>query len=193
MPSCKPFTVSPARVEANRRNAQKSTGPHTARGKLQSRLDALRDGGIGVRIMVCGVPKPAKRVWSFSPWRASRGIMRPPQYFFSPVGAPSGHADSAPTGLKILWFPQSFPRLARRGPNDHATPWLKTLRGPAPLIKAFVTGFRLPRAAILTPMRWGAFDPYPQLRAGPSARPAWRGGQSRADADDAFTSWENTA
>ena len=42
---CKPFTVSPARVEANRRNAQKSSGPRTARGKLQSRLDALREGG----------------------------------------------------------------------------------------------------------------------------------------------------
>ena len=144
MPWCKPFTVSPARVEANRRNAQKSTGPRTARGKLPSRLDALRDGGIGVRIMVCGVPKPAKRALSCSPRRASRGITRPPRYSVSPVGARSGHADSTPTGLKTLWFPQTFPRLARHGPNDHATPRLNTLRGPALLIKARVTGFRGP-------------------------------------------------
>ena len=163
MPWCKPFTVSPVRVEANRRNAQKSTGPRTARGKLPSRLDALSDGGgISVKIMVCRVPKPAKRAWSFSPWRASHGSTRPPRYSLSPVGARLGHADSAPTGLKTLWFPQTFPRLARHGPNDHATPWLNTLRGPAPLIKSRVTGFRVPRAAIFAPMRWmsvRAFSP----------------------------------
>ena len=45
MPLRKPFTVSPARIEANRRNAQKSTGPRTARGKVQSRMNGLRDGG----------------------------------------------------------------------------------------------------------------------------------------------------
>ena len=156
MTLCKPFKVSRAGVEAIRRNAQKSTGPHTARGTLPSRLDALRDGGgIDVKITVCGVPKPvSRRALSCSPRRASRGIMRPPQYSLSPVGAPSGHADSAPTGLKILWFPQRFPRLARHGPNDHATPWLNTLRGPALLIRAFVTGYRVLRAVILTPMRW---------------------------------------
>ena len=47
MSLCTPLTVSPARIEANRRNAQKSTRSRTARGKLQSRMDALRDGGVG--------------------------------------------------------------------------------------------------------------------------------------------------
>jgi len=37
--------LTPARLEANRRNAQKSTGPRTARGKSQSRMNALRSGG----------------------------------------------------------------------------------------------------------------------------------------------------
>jgi hypothetical protein len=37
--------VTPARLEANRRNSQKSTGPRTARGKSQSRLNRLRGGG----------------------------------------------------------------------------------------------------------------------------------------------------
>jgi hypothetical protein len=37
-------TMTPARLEANRRNAQKSTGPRTARGKSQSRLNGLRRG-----------------------------------------------------------------------------------------------------------------------------------------------------
>jgi hypothetical protein len=37
--------MSPARLKANRRNAQKSTGPRTARGKSQSRLNGLRSGG----------------------------------------------------------------------------------------------------------------------------------------------------
>ena len=37
-------TMTPARLEANRRNAQKSTGPRTARGKAQSRMNGLRTG-----------------------------------------------------------------------------------------------------------------------------------------------------
>jgi hypothetical protein len=39
------FPTTPSRLEANRRNAQKSTGPRTARGKSQSRLNRLRGGG----------------------------------------------------------------------------------------------------------------------------------------------------
>jgi predicted membrane metal-binding protein len=37
--------LTPARLEANRRNAQKSTGPRTALGKSQSRLNGVRNGG----------------------------------------------------------------------------------------------------------------------------------------------------
>jgi hypothetical protein len=37
-------TMTPARLAANRLNALKSTGPRTARGKAQSRLNALRSG-----------------------------------------------------------------------------------------------------------------------------------------------------
>ena len=37
--------MTPARLAANRRNAQKSTGPRTARGKSQSRMNGLRSGG----------------------------------------------------------------------------------------------------------------------------------------------------
>ena len=37
-------TMTPARLEANRRNARKSTGPRTARGKSQSRMNGLRRG-----------------------------------------------------------------------------------------------------------------------------------------------------
>ena len=40
----KPRVMTPARLEANRRNALKSTGPRTARGKAQSRLNGLRYG-----------------------------------------------------------------------------------------------------------------------------------------------------
>lgn len=35
-------TVTPAKLEANRRNARKSTGPRTTAGKLRSRLNRLR-------------------------------------------------------------------------------------------------------------------------------------------------------
>ena len=37
-------TMTPARLEANRRNALKSTGPRSRRGKAQSRLNGLRHG-----------------------------------------------------------------------------------------------------------------------------------------------------
>ncbi len=37
-------SMTPARMEANRRNAKKSTGPRTARGKEQSRMNSLRTG-----------------------------------------------------------------------------------------------------------------------------------------------------
>ncbi len=40
----KPPTLTPARLAANRRNALKSTGPRTARGKAQARLNGLRRG-----------------------------------------------------------------------------------------------------------------------------------------------------
>jgi hypothetical protein len=40
----KPPTMTPARIEANRRNARKSTGPRTARGKAQVRFNALKNG-----------------------------------------------------------------------------------------------------------------------------------------------------
>ena len=36
--------ITPARRAANRRNAQKSTGPRSTRGKAQSRLNGLRHG-----------------------------------------------------------------------------------------------------------------------------------------------------
>ena len=40
----KPPTLTPARLAAHRRNALKSTGPHSTRGKAQPRLNGLRRG-----------------------------------------------------------------------------------------------------------------------------------------------------
>jgi len=40
----KPPTMTPARLEANRRNFRKSTGPRTTRGKAQARLNGLGHG-----------------------------------------------------------------------------------------------------------------------------------------------------
>ncbi len=41
-PSAPPRTVSQKRIDANRRNAQHSTGPRTSEGKAQSRMNALK-------------------------------------------------------------------------------------------------------------------------------------------------------
>jgi len=40
----KPYELPPAKLAANRRNARQSTGPRSARGKAQSRLNRLGDG-----------------------------------------------------------------------------------------------------------------------------------------------------
>ena len=40
----KPRLMTPARLAASRRNALKSTGPRSARGKAQSRMNGLRSG-----------------------------------------------------------------------------------------------------------------------------------------------------
>ena len=54
-----PAPTSQARIEANRRNAQKSTGPKTEEGKARSRLNAFRHGLAGAGDLVA--PHEEKR------------------------------------------------------------------------------------------------------------------------------------
>ena len=54
-------TLTPARLKANRRNAQRSTGPRTARGKAQVRFNALKNGNhsrlyLGFRMSLLYLP-----------------------------------------------------------------------------------------------------------------------------------------
>jgi len=46
--------TSTAQIEANRRNAQESTGPRTPEGKAASRLNALRHGLAAKQVIVLG-------------------------------------------------------------------------------------------------------------------------------------------
>ena len=57
--------VSASKTAANRRNAKKSTGPRTLRGKRSSALNALRHGGLSVVPVLPGVEKTAE-------WEAHR-------------------------------------------------------------------------------------------------------------------------
>ncbi len=45
---------SMARIEANRRNARRSTGPRTARGKANSRRNALKHGFLAKELLIAG-------------------------------------------------------------------------------------------------------------------------------------------
>jgi len=87
-----------------------------------------------------------------------------------PTAAAMGHNRSALPGPGQACFGREFFRpdgaqnnirlaarvpMAGHGLNDHATPWLNTLRGPAPLIKARDTGFARIFEVILTPMGAG--------------------------------------
>jgi hypothetical protein len=80
----KSATLTPARIEANRRNAQKSTGPRTARGKAYSRLNRLKSGGYSpayrklLRALLeappCAVEETAQDV--LSPEQAAHPVFR---------------------------------------------------------------------------------------------------------------------
>ena len=126
-------------------------------GEMNShpRVGRLRWRGIDAKMTLRVPEEPARRAWSSSPWRASRGLTIPPQESSSsPVGAVSGCSDIAPTGLRMSLDRHAVPWLARHGLDDHATPWLNTLRGPAPLSKAHDTGFAGILQVILRPIRW---------------------------------------
>jgi hypothetical protein len=70
-------TLTPARLEANRRNARKPTGPRTARGKAQSRMNSLRS------LMWCGTGQGGSRPAPTCPPdavdRAARATLTPEQ------------------------------------------------------------------------------------------------------------------
>ena len=77
-------TLTPARIEANRRNAQKTTGPRTARGKASSRLNRLKTGGYSpaygnlLRVLLeappCAVEETARAV--LSPEQAAHPVFQ---------------------------------------------------------------------------------------------------------------------
>ena len=55
------------RVEANRRNSQKSTGPRTTQGKNRSRFNAVTHGATAESI-VAAFPSPARIAMRSRPW-----------------------------------------------------------------------------------------------------------------------------
>ena len=77
-------TLTPALLAANRRNAQKSTGPRTLRGKAQSRMNSLRTGGCSpfhrkflqlmLRAPPCSVDHTAQAV--LTPEQANHPVFR---------------------------------------------------------------------------------------------------------------------
>ncbi len=54
-------STSQRKIEANRRNACKSTGPRTAEGKARSRLNALKHGLRSEQVVVLAGPNPENR------------------------------------------------------------------------------------------------------------------------------------
>ena len=75
-----PYVPSPRRVEANRRNAQKSTGPKTAEGKAISRLNGVKHGltgaGIALPTEVKEQVEGCSRRFAMSTARKTRRRMR---------------------------------------------------------------------------------------------------------------------
>ena len=103
----KPRVMTPARLEANRRNALKSTGPRTARGKAQSRLNGLRYG-------FCS---PAYRQFWLALFEAPPGYpaaktvcsMLTPEEYYHPV-----YAQLAEVHFEMEMEDQAYSRQLRR-------------------------------------------------------------------------------
>src|SRR5262249_57182237 len=56
-----PKLVSVKKLEANRQNAKRSTGPRTQAGKQRSRLNALKHGILAKAVVIHGGPGKEKR------------------------------------------------------------------------------------------------------------------------------------
>ena len=52
-----PKTMSDKQLAANRRNAQKSTGPRTPAGRAVSKMNALKHGILSKEVLVCGLKR----------------------------------------------------------------------------------------------------------------------------------------
>ncbi len=61
-----------AQIEANRLNAQKSTGPKTVGGKTRARFNALKHGMTARTIMPVLPQEDTPRNWKTGPSRPSR-------------------------------------------------------------------------------------------------------------------------
>jgi hypothetical protein len=59
--STSPKILSVRKLEANRQNGKKSTGPRTAEGKERSRLNALKHGILAKAVVIQGGPGKEKR------------------------------------------------------------------------------------------------------------------------------------
>src|SRR5208337_3510664 len=71
-PNWRTYTVATAaQIEANRRNAQRSTGPKTDEGKARVRRNALKHGMAALTIMPV-LPQKTRRNWKTGPSRPSR-------------------------------------------------------------------------------------------------------------------------
>lgn len=126
-------TLTLARLEANRRSAKKSTGPRTARGKGQSRMNSLRTGGRSavhknfVLLLLNAPPCSVDRV--------ARAFLTPEQAahpFFREIVDMSRRAESEAAAMSV-WQPAGV-APQRRTPPKNRERSLNLLENNTPLI-----------------------------------------------------------
>ena len=117
------MAISAAKLEANRRNAQKSTGPRTEEGKNRSKLNAVTHGGRAETLVLRNEDPAAPSKRDGSPgWPASR-------HKAMPSGGTMDDGSSTPGG-KIAGAPRSPWRVTA---SADTTPAVIPLLGKQPI------------------------------------------------------------
>jgi hypothetical protein len=112
-------TLTPARLAANRRNARKSTGPRTARGKAQSRMNGLRNGDHSpafIDLLYALLTAPPGRVNA-----TARAVLTPEQAAHPVFAGMVDIARQAEASIitaehereEMTWYPSAGPRRGR--------------------------------------------------------------------------------
>ena len=167
-PRGKTKKASPARIEANRRNAQKSCGPKTDEGKARSRFNALKHGMTAKTVLLPGEDGQAfaNRLRylqnDLQPRNSLEGVL---------IERLAGDVWKADRSELSLGDTDQFPSAARAGRSVDQGPGRGHRAGPAFVVAASLSDARWARTKARPRRGPWANSRWPKSRAIPITRP----------------------